>query len=60
MSEELRNASFALPRIMVLSVFFNSSMMFIMCVTICYYVGSNLEEGDDNLSKSLAVVAGLT
>lgn len=45
MAEELRNAAFVLPRVMISSVLLNSLMMFVMCLTISYCVGSDLTAG---------------
>lgn len=39
MAEELQDAAYSLPRIMVLATFINGGMMFIMCITICYCIG---------------------
>lgn len=44
MAEELQNASYTLPRTMVLATTINGGLMFIMAITLCYTMG-NLEEG---------------
>lgn len=39
MAEELQDAAYRLPRVLVWSVVVNGAMMFIMCITICYCIG---------------------
>ena len=52
MAEELQDAAYSLPRIIVLATFVNGAMMWIMCITICYCIG-DLESGK-HCSQSLA------
>ena len=40
MAEELRNASYSLPRAMIATMFVNGSMGFVMLVTFCILVGN--------------------
>ncbi|KAK3066800.1 hypothetical protein LTR53_016701 [Teratosphaeriaceae sp. CCFEE 6253] len=44
MSEELENASYTLPRILVWATVVNGFMMFVMLITICYCIG-DVESG---------------
>ncbi|OQO00905.1 hypothetical protein B0A48_13594 [Cryoendolithus antarcticus] len=39
MAEELQDAAYVLPRIMVIGVVFNGLLMFITCIMICYCIG---------------------
>lgn len=39
MAEELKDASYSLPRVIVWATFINGGMMFVMCITICYCIG---------------------
>ena len=43
MSEEVRNASKTLPRIMLATLFFNGALGFIMLITLCFCIG-NLQD----------------
>ena len=43
MSEEVRNASKTIPRIMLATLVFNGALGFVMLVTLCFCIG-NLEE----------------
>lgn len=40
MSEEVRNASKTIPRIMLATAVFNGTLGFVMLVTICFCLGS--------------------
>jgi amino acid transporter len=39
MAEELRDASYTLPRVMLWATIINGAMMFIMAVTVTYCIG---------------------
>lgn len=45
MAEELQDAAYTLPRVIVWATFINGGMMFIMCITFCYCVGDDLAKG---------------
>jgi hypothetical protein len=48
MAEELQDAAYSLPRIIVWATFINGGMMFVMCITICYCIG-DLSSGRSQL-----------
>lgn len=39
MAEELQDASYTLPRTMILATTINGGLMFVMCITLCYVIG---------------------
>ena len=39
MAEEIQEASYTLPRVLVWSTVINGALMFIMAITICYCIG---------------------
>jgi choline transport protein len=39
MSEEIQEASYTLPRVLVWSTVVNGALMFVMAITICYCIG---------------------
>jgi choline transport protein len=44
MAEELQDAAYILPRVIVTATVINGALMWIMAITICYTIG-NVSEG---------------
>jgi choline transport protein len=51
MAEELQDASYTLPRVMLWATIINGGMMFIMAVTVVYCIG--------DLDSGMSVRAGI-
>jgi choline transport protein len=52
MAEELQDASYTLPRVMLWATIINGGMMFIMAVTVVYCIG----DLDSGRSKSASII----
>jgi amino acid transporter len=57
MAEELQDASYKLPRVMLWATIINGGMMFVMAVTVTYCIG-DLESGKNKVIQEAVLSTG--